>query len=58
MTRYSSVSGLETKAGDIIRIVTGNGGGHGDPRDRDRELVEADIEDGLISAERAATVFG
>ena len=58
VTRYSSVSGLETKAGDIIRIVTGNGGGHGAPRERDRDLVEADIENGLISPERAAKVFG
>ena len=58
VTRYSSVSGLETKSGDIIRIVTGNGGGHGSPRERDPELVEADVRNGLISPERAAKVFG
>lgn len=56
--RYSSVSGLTTKEGDLIRIVTGNGGGHGDPQQRDPELVKADIRDGLISAERAKEVYG
>jgi len=58
VTRYSSVSGLDTKEGDLIRIVTGNGGGHGDPKDRDPELVQADIRDGLISAERAKEIYG
>ncbi len=57
-TRYSFASGVETVPGDVIRIVTGNGGGLGDPNDRDRELVERDIRDGLISAERAAEVYG
>lgn len=58
VTRYSSVSGLETQEGDIIRIVTGNGGGHGDPTKRDPELVRADVKDELISPERAKSVFG
>ncbi|MEM7337401.1 MAG: hydantoinase B/oxoprolinase family protein [Actinomycetota bacterium] len=56
--RYSSVSGLDTKEGDLIRIVTGNGGGHGDPGDRDRNLVRSDLKDELISAERAAEIYG
>ena len=56
--RYSAVSGLETKPGDLIRIVTGNGGGHGDPSKRDPELVKTDIKHELISPERAKAVFG
>ncbi|MEM9132696.1 MAG: hydantoinase B/oxoprolinase family protein [Actinomycetota bacterium] len=56
--RYSSVSGLDTSEGDLIRIVTGNGGGHGDPRGRNPELVREDVKNGLLSAERAAEVFG
>lgn len=56
--RYSFASGLPTAPGDVIRIVTGIGGGVGDPKDRDRELVERDIRDGLIAAERAAEVYG
>lgn len=57
-TRYSFVSGLETKPGDVIRIVTGSGGGVGDPSDRSPELIEQDIRDGLVSPERAAEVYG
>lgn len=56
--RFSSVSQLTTHEGDLIRIVTGNGGGHGDPRLRDPELVKADVKNGLLTAERAAAVHG
>ncbi|MEM8922197.1 MAG: hydantoinase B/oxoprolinase family protein [Actinomycetota bacterium] len=56
--RYSSVSGLDTSEGDLIRIVTGNGGGHGDPRSRDPRQVRDDVKNGLITAERATEVYG
>ncbi|MFM2281144.1 MAG: hypothetical protein RLZZ444_3375, partial [Pseudomonadota bacterium] len=45
-------------AGDVIRVITANGGGLGDPKDRDPELVRRDIRNGLISAERAAEIYG
>lgn len=57
-TRYSFASGVPTNPGDVIRIVTGIGGGVGDPKDRDRKLVERDIRNGLIDPERAAAVYG
>ncbi|MEM9033115.1 MAG: hydantoinase B/oxoprolinase family protein [Actinomycetota bacterium] len=57
-TRYSFASGLDTAPGDVIRIVTGNGGGLGDPTERERSLVERDVRNGLISAERAAEIYG
>jgi N-methylhydantoinase B len=56
--RHSFVAGLATQPGDVIRIVTGNGGGVGDPRRRDPELVQRDIRDGLIDPARAAEVHG
>ena len=56
--RFSSVSGLTVMKDDIIRIVTGNGGGLGNPAERDRELVRNDVRNGLISRERAAEVYG
>ena len=52
--RYSFVSGLTTHTGDIIRVVTGNGGGIGDPKERDDKLVRRDIKNGLITPERGA----
>jgi N-methylhydantoinase B len=34
------------------------GGGIGNPRDRDRALVAADLRDGLISIEAAQRIYG
>ncbi len=56
--QYSFVSGLTMNKDDVIRIVTGNGGGLGDPRQRDREAVREDIRNELISKERAREVYG
>ena len=56
--RHSFVAGMATEPGDVIRIVTGIGGGYGDPRDRDPDQVRDDVRDGFISAERAAEVYG
>ena len=55
---YSAISGLTVNKDDVIRIVTGNGGGSGNPKDRDREAIREDIKNGLISKERAKRVYG
>jgi N-methylhydantoinase B len=55
---YSVVTALTVNEGDVIRIHTGNGAGYGDPRERPRELVQADLRDGLVSEERARAVYG
>lgn len=56
--RFAFVSGLSTQAGDVIRVITGNGGGYGDPRRRDPARVAEDVKNGLITPERAADVYG
>ncbi|MBN9075849.1 MAG: hydantoinase B/oxoprolinase family protein [Rhizobiales bacterium] len=56
--RFAFVSGLMTHTDDVIRVVTGNGGGLGDPKERDRAAVAEDIRNGLIAPERAADVYG
>lgn len=56
--RYSFVSGLTTHPDDVIRVVTGNGGGIGDPKERERELVAEDIRNGIITPEAAREVYG
>jgi N-methylhydantoinase B len=58
IARYAFVSGLSTQPGDVIRVITGNGGGYGDPKDRDPALVAMDVKNGLISADRARDVYG
>ncbi len=56
--RHAFVSGLATKPDDVIRVITGNGGGYGDPRNRAPGAVAMDVKNGLISAERAREVYG
>ncbi|MER8504995.1 hydantoinase B/oxoprolinase family protein [Mesorhizobium sp. M1142] len=56
--RFAFVSELVTHTDEVIRIVTGSGGGYGDPKERDRAAVEEDIKSGLITRERAHEVYG
>jgi len=59
-----SVRQLPTKVfatlsqGDRLRIETPGGGGWGDPQERDGNAIAKDIEEGLISRERAGSVYG
>ena len=55
--RFSLASGVIVNKGDVIRIVTGNGGGYGDPSERDRQAVLNDIERHSTPG-RAAEVYG
>lgn len=55
---YAFVSGLAMMKDDVIRIHTGNGGGLGDPADRDPQAVREDVRNGLISTDRAQEVYG
>ena len=56
--RYAFVSGLALRKDDVVRIVTGNGGGFGDPKRRDPMLVRQDVANGLIGPEKARQVYG
>ena len=55
---YAFVSELNLMKDDVIRIYTGNGGGLGDPAERDPQAIREDIRNGLVSAEHAADVYG
>ena len=56
--KYAFVSGLVTHTDDVIRVVTGCGGGLGDPRERDPAEVAQDLRDGLITPDRAREIYG
>jgi N-methylhydantoinase B len=56
--RGARVTSLPLAAGDLVRVVTGNGGGWGNPRERERDLVRGDIHDGYISEATAREVYG
>jgi N-methylhydantoinase B len=55
---YAVVSGLTVNRDDVIRITTANGGGYGDPRERDRAAVADDLRNGYVTAEQAANEYG
>lgn len=44
-------------AGERLILQTPGGGGFGDPAKRDRDAVERDLSEGLISQEAAKTIF-
>ena len=56
--RFAFVSGLTLRKEDVVRIVTGSGGGFGEPKRRDPDLVRRDVEKGLITTERAGDIYG
>ena len=57
--RLPSLSdGTRLKRGDIVRLVTGGGGGWGHPHDRPTAEVLADIRGGFVTAEAAARDYG
>lgn len=50
--------GVERMAPMRVRIASAAGGGYGNPRDRAREAVLRDVEDGIISSRAAEEVYG
>jgi N-methylhydantoinase B len=55
---FGKVSRMPLRRGDLVRLVTGSGGGYGDPREREPTLVIADLRDGIISRQEAAEIYG
>ena len=49
---------ISLKAGDRVRVETPGGGGYGDPRQRDPELVRRDCDMGYYTAEESGQLFG
>ena len=50
--------GNRLKRGDVLRLETGGGGGHGHPFDRPPEAVLDDVLGGFVSQEAAARHYG
>jgi N-methylhydantoinase B len=44
--------------GEVVNVRLQNGGGYGDPIERDVAAVERDVADGAVSRERAEAVYG
>ena len=56
--RLGKAASRRLARGDLVRLVTGTGGGHGDPRQRERGLVREDLANGLITERDAREVYG
>ena len=48
----------QLKPGDAVTIDAAGGGGHGNPLDRDPEMVENDVLEGYVSLEKAKENYG
>jgi len=55
---FGKAASLPLRKGDLVRLVTGTGGGVGDPREREPERVALDVADGLISEREARESYG
>jgi N-methylhydantoinase B len=56
--QQGSGSKIPMKKGDIVRMVTGTGGGYGNPLERDPEMVAEDVRNEYITAETAQNIYG
>ena len=49
---------IALKCGDLVRIITGGGGGWGEAGSREAEGVRRDVENGYITKEEAKSLYG
>ncbi|MCG7530819.1 hydantoinase B/oxoprolinase family protein [Psychrobium sp. MM17-31] len=55
---FSRVSRYQLNKGDRLRLITGNGGGWGDAKQRPAEKIARDIANGFITPSQASRVYG
>lgn len=58
VTRIHHHPGRPVEQGDRVRVISGGGGGWGDPHDRKSADIAADIADGLITSDEAERLYG
>jgi N-methylhydantoinase B len=56
--RYAFATNVVVNTGDVIRIVTANGGGYGNPADRHAADIARDLRNDYVSPARAREVYG
>ncbi len=56
--RHSMATQVTVNEGDIVRVITANGAGYGDPRKRNFDAIKNDLKNGYVSDEYAKTVYG
>jgi N-methylhydantoinase B len=56
--RFGKAARYPLRRGELVRLVTGTGGGVGDPRGRERELVLTDLADRIVTEREARDIYG
>ena len=54
----SKVTGAKVEAGDLIQIIGPSGGGYGDPKKREPEMVLSDWLDDFVTLDKAREIYG
>ncbi len=55
---FGKVARYPLRKGDVVRLVTGCGGGYGHPRQREVERVREDVKNGYITSKEAREDYG
>ncbi|MBM2615686.1 hydantoinase B/oxoprolinase family protein [Actinoplanes sp. LDG1-06] len=56
--RIMKVNRTRLNRGDTVRLMTGGGGGYGDPAERDPDAVARDVAAGYVTPAAARTIYG
>lgn len=56
--RVKSKDRVDLRQGDVLTLFTSGGGGYGPARERDRSLVDHDVEQGYVTPEAAKSLYG
>jgi len=56
--RYGRIPVHPLERDDVVRFITGSGGGYGDPKERDPQAVLDDVLDEYITLEDAREIYG
>lgn len=56
--RHAMSTEVKINTDDIVRIITANGGGYGDPKLRKKTALALDIKNGYVSQTYAESVYG
>jgi N-methylhydantoinase B len=54
---YGRAAHIDLSKGDVLRIVTGGGGGWGDPLEREVQLIEQDLDNGFVTDQAAVEAY-
>lgn len=55
--RHHMCTSVAVEQGEIVRLMTGTGGGYGNPLKRPKEKVMEDIKNGYITKEQALNFY-